>query len=198
MILAHQSLSTRLCLLLSCVLLPSCGFIATSGINISTSGKGSKRAWGLYDPQRTYVLQKAVFVMKQATGLDGPRLALVPGEMDFPCARFYSSPTSVAAYRKDPAAASTIEMKSSNGKPWTYSVLKDVAGIMERGTHLVPARISHQRGFTIWFGVHNGSTLFGRVTDGQFAGQEVDLSDVSYFIGRSNTPIPEFLVPASN
>lgn len=167
-------------------LMPLIVALALTGcINCRHDYRGESQLWGGYDPGQIYILKRDVFVMSVDGELAGSRLALVPeNELRWPSqrGRYYSAPTSIAAYRRDPVAASTYSnfaVGQAFHRTNSLCVLENVAGIAETGVRISPTRIERNRGLNLWSGHHDDLTPFAEILDGPFAGREVDVSDLS-------------------
>jgi hypothetical protein len=133
----------------------------------------SKR-WDGYAKGQKFVLRHNCFLAKVSDGTAGARFALLPpGEFWNP-AQIHSSPKSVAAWRR----------VGTNDYP-------DVVGVVPGGTAIECCRLRTDRGWHWFVGAYCISTVFASICDGEYAGTEVDLTDLSVFGNdRTRSPYP--------
>lgn len=162
--------------------------LQTGCVNFRWTYGPKSNLWGGYEPDKTYILKRDVFVMVVDGGLAGKkptlfplygeaRLALVPEE-DFQWpgkrGRQNSAPSSVEAFNRDPEGASRTAL---SGKNTTYSI--EVFGVATNGTRLLLTHIERNRGLNWWFGTHDELTPFATILDGPLEGLAVDITDLS-------------------
>ena len=136
--------------------------------------------WDGYAKGQKFVLRHDCFLAKVSDGTAGARFALVPpGEFWNP-AQVHSSPKSVAEWRR----------VGTNDYP-------DVVGVVPGGTAIECCRLRTDRGWHWFVGAYCFSTVFASICDGEYAGTEVDLTDMSIFGPIERAPNPVLLEPIS-
>lgn len=129
--------------------------------------------WGGYGSAEKYQLIRDAFIMVVDDGLEPQRLALCPEGEFQKHARFYSVPTTIETYEKDPEKAVVIKLKGGG----SYKV--NVAGIVRAGTNIKCSRLRQHQGLNWFYSSHNQITIYAKFLDGEHRGKEVDLQDVS-------------------
>ena len=112
--------------------------------------------------------------MRVDSGLEPKRLALVPVSDEARKGGFYSTPKSINEYNKYPLESSRIHLE--NG----YFEINVVA-VIKAGTTFTPSRIMQNAGWDLWFGNHTFNTIYGKITNGEYKDEEVDILDISKF-----------------
>lgn len=131
-----------------------------------------ENAWSPYAPTNVYATREAVFLIMVDSGLEPKRLALVPPSESNRGSGYYSSPTSIEDYYKDPHEACKMNLSEE------FRI--NVIGVVEPGTKFVPFKIKRNSGWNIWFGNHTHDIRYGKITSGKYDGSIVDIEDVSW------------------
>lgn len=149
------------------ILLQSC-------VNFRHEITDNKTAWFPYEIGKDYVLKEDVFLMQVDSGLESKRLALVPVSDEARSGGFYSTPKSINDYNKNPKEASRIHLEHGY-----FEII--VVAVIKAGTTFTPSRIMQNAGWDLWFGNHTFNTIYGKITNGEYKGEEVDILDISKF-----------------
>ena len=155
-------------------LILSMALVLISGcINIPRTITKESPLWGGYGSGKKYILVHDAFIMVVNDGLEPQRLAVCP-EGDFnKRGRYFSVPSTIESYEKNPEKAVMIDLPGGG----SYKVIVD--GIVRAGTILQCSRLRQNRGINWWSGSHNQITVYAKVLNGDQKGKEVDLEDVS-------------------
>jgi len=120
--------------------------------------------WGGFEYQKDYELIADIFLIKVSSALEPKRLALSPEGKLFQEAGLYETPKTIENYKKD-----------------TQGVATNVVGIVNTGTRIRSKLLHQNKGFTLWFGFHNGLTRYAKIIDGPYAGNIVEIEDIGRF-----------------
>jgi hypothetical protein len=158
--------------------------ILVAGCDYTSNVSSKPELWGEYKYQRNYVLLRDIFLQRSSQGMaPHGRYVLVPeASLDRGCGRHESSPNTIAEYEKNPRAASIV--KSGDNE---YPI--DVVGIVRKGTRLRTSRLDKHTGISWFYGHVETLTPYAEILDGQFAGKEVDITDISYFYQKDDKGI---------
>jgi len=111
------------------------------------------------------------------------RFVLVPeASLDRHCGRHESSPKTIAAYKKNPRTASIV--KSGD---YEYPIV--VVGIVRKGTRLRTSRLDKHTGLSWFYGHVETLTPYAEILDGQYTGEKVDITDISYYYQKDDKGI---------
>ncbi len=156
------------------VLLPLVFKVLLVGFHSTSETSRDSPLWGGYQNHIAYLLVKDVFMMKVSGGMaKSGRFALVPARADRKRGGFHSSPDTIAAYEADPKEGS---ISSATGTK-LY-----VVGIVRKGTTFRTIRLEKHDGWSLWTGGSTKTlTPWAEIVDGEYAGMEVDITDVSDF-----------------
>ena len=171
--------SLRVCLLCLAVSAQMVGCV-----NFGLQGRADSPNWGGYSPRlRLQVLQDS-FVARVSDGFEGTRHALIPQGRVWIPARLHPAPETVECWRKG----------TDNG--WHFPGI-DIVGIVLAGTVVEIHHVRVNRGWSWGGGGHCIAVVYAKVADGEFAGQLVDMSDMSVLRdhGRTRGPNPTLLEP---
>ena len=142
-------------------------------VNLSIDSTNDKDMWKPFDRDAVYYLKSDLFLLRVSSGKEPARLALVPPSTQDRGSGFYSSPTSINSYLKDPVEASKI--KTDNG---FFKI--NIVGIVRKNTMLKPSMIKNNIGWNLWFGKDNYATRYFTILEGQFANKQVDIEDLHW------------------
>ncbi|MEP6664715.1 MAG: hypothetical protein ABJC04_13745 [Verrucomicrobiota bacterium] len=152
------------------------GIIFIAGCaNFRTDVSKQDSLWLPYHRHTTYVLTEDVFLIKieKGEGQEPSRVVLVPPSDDTRGSGYYSSPKSIQEYLDHSETIPKIDAGLTG-----ESVVR---GIVRKGTRFSPSVLKKNSGFSLWFGKgHTDITQYGKILDGEFAGTNVELSDVSW------------------
>ena len=138
------------------------------------------KLWGGYAKDQVFALRHDCFLAKVSDGTAGARFALLPpGEFWNP-AQIHSSPKNAAAWQQ----AGTCEHPH-------------VVGVVPSGTVVKSIRLRTDRGWHWFVGAYDNATVFASICDGEYAGTEVDMTDMSVYGPIERTPNPVLLEPRS-
>lgn len=144
--------------------------------------------WGGYVRDEIYTLNFDVFLMRKPALLwiGGDPILAAPGEVHFPTGRIMSAPYSIPYYQTGehvldelgrlPDSSETSDLGFVGS--WGHG---DVLGIIREGTRLRAKRVRLTESWSPMFGKTKGVTVFAEILDGDFAGKEADLRDLSDF-----------------
>ena len=136
------------------------------------------KLWGGYAKGQELVLRHDCFLAKVSDGIAGARFALLPPGEFWDPSQIHSSPRSVVEWRK----------AGTNAHP-------DVVGVVPGGTVVKCSRLRTDRGWHWFVGAYSVATVFASICDGEYAGTEVDMTDMSVFGPIERTPNPVLLKP---
>ena len=143
-------------------------------INSKHDVSKDQKSWFPYSTENVYVIREEMFLIMVDSGLEPERLTLVPPSDPNRRSGFYSSPKSIQEYIENPNKA----CQSNLGEEFRIKVI----GTVKRGTEFVPAKITRNSGWNIWFGDHTHDTRYGKITIGKYKGTIVDIEDVSWYM----------------
>ena len=137
-------------------------------------------AWFGYHNKAIYQLQRDVFLIRVDWGLDPERLALTPDSSLNQVMGLYIAPTTIEAYEKDPESS---KIRTFRGQRYYI----DVAGIVRAGTKIRCDRLLLNTAYNWWFGKQTDYTVYATILNGAFAGNLVDIDDISTFCDVTRT-----------
>jgi hypothetical protein len=155
------------------LILPLALLLISGCVDIPRTITKESPLWGGYGSKEKYQIVRDAFIMVVDDGLEPKRLALCPEGEFKKHARFYSVPTTIEDYEKDPENAVVIKLEGGG----SYKVI--VAGIVRAGTTIQCTRLRQHRGLNWFYGSHNQITIYAKFLNGEHQGKEVDLQDVS-------------------
>lgn len=148
-------------------------FLATSclrPITYTHDVSDKTRLWGVYDPQKTYVLVRDVFLIRTDLGL-----ILIP-ESSYrrSLGRHNLAPFSIQEYEKDPKGAALYRAPD-------MTIPLDVIGIIRAGTRMKCIQLKETAGFSAMFGFGRFLTPYAKIIDGPHSNTIVDITDISIY-----------------
>jgi hypothetical protein len=165
---------SRYLMLIGCCALCLC---LSGCFNISTNVSDNAALWGQYEYKKEYVLMVDVFLINTEEGLFS-RPALVPAhsfKSERRRANLFSAPYSIQDYESDPQGAVVIDYGS-----WKRVI--NVIGIVRAGTVIRCKLLKNNQGYSWYFGSYKNLLFpFAEIMTGNFAGEIVDIRDVSVY-----------------
>ena len=138
------------------------------------------KLWGGYAKGQEFTLRHDCFLAKVSDGTAGTRFALLPPGEFWDPSQIHSSPKNADAWRQ----AGTSEHPH-------------VVGVVPSGTVVKSIRLRTDRGWHWFVGAYDNATVFASICDGEHAGTEVDMTDMSVYGPIERTPNPVLLEPRS-
>ncbi len=147
--------------------------INTGCVNFVTHGRQNSSYWGGYSSGQKLELLQDCFIAGVDDGLDGYRHALLPqGDLWRP-AGLHPAPKTISCWNK------------GETNEWRFPGI-DLIGVIPKGTLIKISHVKVNRGWSWWAGAYCDATVYGKITDGEFYGQLVDMLDASVLRSDEN------------
>ena len=147
--------------------------INASGCSVARNVTTEHELWGGYSYGAKYELIRDCFMARVIDGPEGGRYAILPpGEVWSPSI-IHSAPKTIMAWRE------------SNSNEWPY-----IVGVVSNTTVIMCSRLRICEGWGWYVGAYNIATVYARIQDGEYAGEEVDITDLSVYGDIERDPNP--------
>lgn len=157
-----------------CLLVPLAFKALIIGFHSTDDATLNADLWGGYEPDSEYVLVDDVFLQRASGGMAGKRYVLLAEGSLRLGIRHESAPETIESYEANPKEAAR-----EAGIPSRW-----VIGIVREGTKLRLVQLEHHKGWSAFFGSVATLTPYAEILEGEFAGEKVDLTNISWFFGE--------------